>query len=266
MRATTPARLGRGCARTECTHFEAERVSAERVFETTKMYPDLLRKRPGLSAPRRALPDQAFRHGPHRSSIGGLIEQHGLLSMSKAKPIESMQESRPLVQIFTDGACSPNPGAGGWAALLRFVVPSTGEIIERELTGYEPQTTNNRMEIMAAIIGIEALTRPSDVTLYSDSQLLVRGASIWIVGWRERGWSRKKGGGVLFNVDLWQRLDAAMRNHRVTWEWVRGHNGHVDNERVDQLATSALRLRGLSIDQHLDVEALHRLSETGRML
>lgn len=147
-----------------------------------------------------------------------------------------------VVKIYTDGACSPNPGPGGWGALLRFIVPSTGEIIERELTGFDPGTTNNRMEIMAAIVGLEALTKPCEVRLYSDSQLLVRGASAWMRGWKKRGWKRTKGARPLLNADLWQRLDRAIGDHRVTWKWVRGHNGHADNERADQLATAALAL------------------------
>ncbi len=158
----------------------------------------------------------------------------------------------PLVTIYTDGACSPNPGPGGWAALLRFIVPSTGEVIERELTGYDPSTTNNRMEIMAAIAGLEFLTKPCEVRLYSDSRLLVNGASTWILKWRRTGWRRGRRAGQqglfgpngkpIANIDLWQRLDRAMGRHNVILEWVRGHNGHSDNERVDRLATAALAL------------------------
>jgi ribonuclease HI len=154
----------------------------------------------------------------------------------------------PQVEIFTDGSCSPNPGHGGWAALLRFVVPSTGEIIERELTGYDPKTTNNRMEMMAAIIGLEALTRRCQVTVYSDSKLLVRGATEWMKKWRANGWRTKKPdllgkrGRPVANIDLWTRLGRAMKGHDITWKWVRGHNGHRENERVDQLAGMAMRL------------------------
>jgi ribonuclease HI len=136
------------------------------------------------------------------------------------------------VEIFTDGACSGNPGPGGWAALLRF-----GEV-EKELSGGEPATTNNRMEMMAAIQALEALARPVEVRLYTDSQYVKEGITAWLPRWKARGWKTADKKPVK-NVDLWQRLDAAAAPHRVEWEWVRGHSGHPENERVDQLAREA---------------------------
>ena len=137
------------------------------------------------------------------------------------------------VEIFTDGACRGNPGPGGWAAILRY------RGVERELTGYDPDTTNNRMEMMAAIGGLEALKRPCRVRLYSDSQYLRDGITKWINGWKRRGW-RTADKQPVKNVDLWQRLDAASARHVVTWEWVRGHAGHPENERADALARTRI--------------------------
>jgi ribonuclease HI len=137
------------------------------------------------------------------------------------------------VEIFTDGACRGNPGPGGWAAILRY------RGVEKELTGYEPDTTNNRMEMMAAISGLEALKRPCRVRLYSDSQYLRDGITKWIHGWKRRAWLTADKQPVK-NVDLWQRLDAAAARHQVTWEWVRGHAGHPENERVDELARNRI--------------------------
>ena len=133
------------------------------------------------------------------------------------------------VEIFTDGACRGNPGPGGWAAILRY------RGVEKELSGYDPGTTNNRMEMMAAIAGLEALKRPCQVRLYSDSQYLRDGITKWINGWKRRGWLTADKRPVK-NVDLWQRLDLAAARHVITWEWVRGHAGHPENERVDALA------------------------------
>lgn len=133
------------------------------------------------------------------------------------------------VELFTDGSCSGNPGPGGWAALLRF-----GKA-EKELCGGESATTNNRMELMAAIAGLEALHRPCCVDLYTDSQYVIRGIQEWIKGWRARGW-RTASKQPVKNVDLWQRLDAAIEPHEVQWHWVKGHSGHRENERVDALA------------------------------
>ncbi len=136
------------------------------------------------------------------------------------------------VEIFTDGACLGNPGPGGWAALLRF----RGR--ERELIGAEPESTNNRMELMAAIAALEALKRPSHVCLTTDSSYVKDGITKWIAGWKARGW-RTAGKKAVKNQDLWERLDAAAEPHEVHWVWTRGHSGHVENERVDVLARTA---------------------------
>ncbi|MCZ8061477.1 ribonuclease HI [Silanimonas sp.] len=141
------------------------------------------------------------------------------------------------IEIHTDGACLGNPGPGGWAALLRF------NGTERELAGGEAQTTNNRMELMGAIAALEALKEPCAVVLHSDSKYVLQGISEWMPGWKRKGW-KTAGGGAVKNQDLWQRLDAAAAQHRMTWTWVKGHAGHVDNERVDVLArTQAERYR-----------------------
>ena len=137
------------------------------------------------------------------------------------------------VQIFTDGACRGNPGPGGWAAILCY------RGVKKELSGYEANTTNNRMEMMAAICGLEALKRPCRVKLYSDSQYLRDGITKWIHGWRQRAW-RTAGKQPVKNVDLWHRLDAAAARHVVEWEWVRGHAGHPENERADALARARI--------------------------
>jgi ribonuclease HI len=137
------------------------------------------------------------------------------------------------VEIFTDGACSGNPGPGGWAAILRF------RGVEKELSGFEPATTNNRMELMAAIRGLEALKRPCRVRLCTDSQYLRNGITQWIGAWKARGW-RTADKKPVKNVDLWQRLESAMAPHHVEWEWVRGHAGHPENARADALARAAI--------------------------
>jgi ribonuclease HI len=139
------------------------------------------------------------------------------------------------VEIFTDGACSGNPGPGGWAAILRY------RAAEKELSGSEPDTTNNRMELTAAIAALEALRRPCRVRLYSDSQYLRDGITKWIHGWKARGW-RTADKKPVKNIDLWQRLDAAAARHQVAWEWVRGHAGHPENERADALARDAIAM------------------------
>lgn len=133
------------------------------------------------------------------------------------------------VHAFTDGACSGNPGPGGWGVVLRY-----GEH-EKELFGGEAQTTNNRMELMAAISALEALTRRSDVVVTTDSTYVLKGITEWVPGWKARGWKTSSKQPVK-NVDLWQRLDEAVRQHDVRWEWVKGHNGHPENERADELA------------------------------
>jgi ribonuclease HI len=142
----------------------------------------------------------------------------------------------PVIDIFTDGACSGNPGPGGWGALLRYGA------VEKELSGGETLTTNNRMEMMAAIAALEALKRPSRVRLHTDSQYLKNGITVWVPQWKRRGWKTADKKPVK-NVDLWQRLEAAVAPHQVQWFWVRGHDGHVENERVDQLARDAVPRR-----------------------
>jgi len=141
--------------------------------------------------------------------------------------------SQPEVEIFTDGACSGNPGPGGWGAILRF-----GKH-ERELSGGDPATTNNKMELMAAIVALETLKRPCRVRLFTDSNYLRDGVTKWIHGWKKNGWrtSDKK---AVKNVELWQRLDAARLPHHVDWIWVKGHSGHPENERADRLARAAI--------------------------
>jgi ribonuclease HI len=136
---------------------------------------------------------------------------------------------KPEVEIFTDGACSGNPGPGGWAAVLRM-----GDR-ERELSGGEISTTNNRMELMGAISGLEALKRPCVVKLYTDSRYVLEGATKWIHGWRKNGWRTADKKSVK-NAELWQRLAAAAAPHTVHWAWVKGHSGHVENDRADRLA------------------------------
>ncbi len=135
------------------------------------------------------------------------------------------------VEIFTDGACSGNPGPGGWGAILRH------DRHEKELSGFEDNTTNNRMELMAAIMALESLKRRCKATLYTDSQYVQKGVTEWMPGWKARGW-KKKGG--LKNVELWQRLDAVLQKHDVRFHWVRGHAGHPENERADRLAVNAI--------------------------
>ena len=143
----------------------------------------------------------------------------------------------PQIEIFTDGACSGNPGPGGWGAILRY------NGVEKELSGGDPQTTNNRMEMMAAIAALEALRRPSHVHLHTDSTYLKDGITKWIHSWKARGWrtANKK---PVKNVDLWQRLEAALESHEVHWTWVRGHTGHPENERADALAREAIPGKG----------------------
>jgi ribonuclease HI len=147
-----------------------------------------------------------------------------------------MPEEAPgkVVEIFTDGACSGNPGPGGWGAILRWGSH------ERELKGGEPATTNNRMEMTAAIEALRALKRPSRVRLYTDSNYLKDGINLWLAQWKRRGWltaDRKP----VKNLDLWQRLEAAMAPHQVEWIWVRGHAGHPENERADALARQGMK-------------------------
>ncbi|MEW6645650.1 MAG: ribonuclease HI [Pseudomonadota bacterium] len=138
-----------------------------------------------------------------------------------------------IVEIYTDGACRGNPGPGGWGALLRY----KGK--EKHLYGADAQTTNNRMELMAAIMALEELTRGCKVRLTTDSQYVMKGITEWLANWRRRGWKTADKKPVK-NADLWQRLDAACQRHEVEWAWVRGHNGHPENELADQLANRAI--------------------------
>ncbi|AZR82357.1 ribonuclease HI [Thiomicrospira sp. S5] len=137
------------------------------------------------------------------------------------------------VELFTDGGCRGNPGPGGWGALLRF-----GEF-EKELKGSEPDTTNNRMELTAAIEGLKALKRPCKVTLTTDSQYVKNGVTQWMANWKRNNW-RTAAKKPVKNQDLWQALDEALKPHDVTWAWVKGHAGHDENERVDELANLAM--------------------------
>jgi len=141
--------------------------------------------------------------------------------------------TRDSVTIYTDGACSGNPGPGGWGVLLVY----QGK--EKELSGGEPETTNNRMELTAAIMALEALKRPCAVDLFTDSQYVRHGITQWMHGWKARGWKTADKKPVK-NEDLWRRLDAARQRHDVTWHWVRGHAGHPENERVDALARAGM--------------------------
>lgn len=139
------------------------------------------------------------------------------------------QPALPYVEIFSDGACSGNPGPGGYGTLLRF-----GDI-EKEFSGYAPDTTNNRMELTGAIVGLEALKRPCQVRLVTDSQYLVKGMTEWLSGWQRNNWKNSKKEAVL-NRDLWERLVELAQIHQIEWVWVKGHAGHPDNERCDELA------------------------------
>jgi|TARA_B110000305_G_scaffold229481_1_gene280508 ribonuclease HI len=141
----------------------------------------------------------------------------------------STEENKNAVEIFTDGACSGNPGPGGWGAILRW----RGE--EKEIYGGEPDTTNNRMEMMAAIQALEGLKRATNVVLYTDSTYLRDGVTKWIHGWKRNGWktAAKK---PVKNEDLWRRLDDALADHEIDFRWVKGHSGHPENERADELA------------------------------
>lgn len=139
-----------------------------------------------------------------------------------------------LVEIFTDGACSGNPGPGGWAALLRY------NGAQKVLSGGEPMTTNNRMEMTAAIVALEALKRPCNVVVTTDSQYMMKGITEWLKNWKKRNWMTSQNTPVK-NSDLWQRLDTAASRHDVEWRWVRGHNSHEENELVDELARKAMK-------------------------
>ncbi len=176
---------------------------------------------------------------------GSTAEADG--SLLPAPPAESkgshshgtvaMPASAPRVQLFTDGACSGNPGPGGWAYILKH--PASGKV--RKDAGGQPQTTNNQMELTGAIMGLKALTRPSVVELYSDSEYVLKGLREWVAGWKKRGWKTAAKQPVK-NRELWEELDTLRSGHTVTMHWVRGHDGHPENEECDQMAVRAARL------------------------
>lgn len=167
-------------------------------------------------------------------SANSLSPLRELLLNDHCEVAQSSPDAR-WVTLFTDGACSGNPGPGGWGVLLRYGAH------EKELSGGEPATTNNRMEMLAVIHGLEALKKPAQVRIYIDSQYVMKGMTEWLAGWKRRGWKTADRQPVK-NMDLWQRLEAAMAPHQVEWQWVRGHSGHPENERVDQLARAAIIL------------------------
>jgi ribonuclease HI len=144
----------------------------------------------------------------------------------------------PDLFAYTDGACSGNPGPGGWGVLM--LAREGGVVVkERTLQGGEPLTTNNRMELLAAISALEALTRPTELTIVTDSAYVKNGITEWMPGWKRKGW-RTAGGSPVKNVELWQRLEAAAATHKVTWRWIKGHAGHAENERADELARAGM--------------------------
>ena len=146
--------------------------------------------------------------------------------------------SDSIIHIYSDGSCLGNPGPGGWAALLCW------QGHEKELVGFAPETTNNRMELLAAITALEAVKRPSEIILTTDSRYVIQGINEWLDGWVARGWktAAKK---PVKNQDLWQRLHQAVQPHNISWQWVKGHAGHAENERVDQLARKAAEAQSL---------------------
>jgi len=160
-------------------------------------------------------------------------------------PVTNKQPSSgetSAVDIFTDGACSGNPGPGGWGAVLRVSETSGGNAgHEKEMCGGEPDTTNNRMELMAVIQALKALKRPVRVRLHTDSQYVQKGISEWIHGWKKNGW-RTSNKQPVKNADLWRTLDEEAKRHKVEWLWVRGHDGHAENERADALARRGIEL------------------------
>ena len=141
------------------------------------------------------------------------------------------------IEIFTDGACKGNPGPGGWGALLRMGAR------EKELSGAHPETTNNRMEMTAVIEALKALNAPCEIELYTDSRYVIDGITKWMHGWKRNGWvnAAKK---PVANAEMWRELEAAARPHRIAWNWVKGHDGHPENERVDRLASDAAKSAG----------------------
>ena len=147
----------------------------------------------------------------------------------------AMTDSKPQLQLYTDGACSGNPGPGGWAFILRHLASGT----ETEHSGGVAETTNNRMELTAVIEGLSALRDPSQVEVWSDSQYVLHGLRDWLDGWKEKGW-RRSGNKRVLNVDLWRQLDALRDRHELHYQWVAGHDGHPENERCDQLAVDQI--------------------------
>jgi len=139
------------------------------------------------------------------------------------------------VEIFTDGACSGNPGAGGWGAILRY------KDIEKELSGGEENTTNNRMELMAVINALSALKKPCNISLYTDSKYVMNGITEWMPNWKQNGWHTAHKSKSVKNIDLWQQLDELIKPHEIRWIWVKGHNGHLENERCDALARAEVQ-------------------------
>ncbi|MCD6582338.1 MAG: ribonuclease HI [Desulfuromusa sp.] len=152
-----------------------------------------------------------------------------------------MTRQSTLVEIFSDGACSGNPGPGGYGTILRH-----GKH-EKELSGYAAETTNNRMEMLGAIAGLEALKRPCRVCLTTDSQYLVKGMTEWIKDWQRKGWKNSKKEEVA-NRDLWERLLELAKKHQIDWAWVKGHAGHIENERCDELARLEISKASASIE------------------
>ncbi|MFI5343579.1 MAG: ribonuclease HI [Chlamydiales bacterium] len=151
--------------------------------------------------------------------------------------------SKKKVEIFTDGGCWGNPGPGGWGVVLRY------QTIEKTLSGSEPYTTNNRMEMAAAIEGLKVLVKPCQVLITTDSSYLKDGITQWITGWKKNGWKTKEKI-LVKNIDLWKQLDVLMDKHEIEWSWVKGHRGHRENEMADQLAQDAIRkfLKSLGIE------------------
>lgn len=165
--------------------------------------------------------------------MSDLLTNAGITSAGAPGDTKPAAEALTEVRVWTDGACKGNPGRGGWGALLRY----GGH--ERELCGGEAHTTNNRMELLAAIMALEALKRPCQVHLTTDSQYVRQGMLEWLPNWRKRNWRRADGQPVK-NADLWQRLDAAAKRHHMHWHWIKGHAGHTENEHADQLANRGI--------------------------
>lgn len=141
----------------------------------------------------------------------------------------------PILEIFTDGACSGNPGAGGWGVILRYGT------IEKEMSGAEAETTNNRMELTAVIQALKALTRDCEIVIHTDSRYVMDGVQSWLPNWKKNNWRTSNKKSAVKNIDLWQELDELLAKHHIRWIWVKGHNGHPENERVDKLARDAIK-------------------------